>query len=338
MKIKLKKIIFCIRCVLVSLFIFSCSSGQLEDPLKLNQDKLNSNKSGSPLKLKSVSISGDYNLTQKYTYGKSNLIQVDILDYGKNRLNPNPIQITKIKLEYDTSNSLNTMTLYDINVKTHAETSIEQYVWKKQNLIYYNLFERNQDYYGKYNFKFYSGENGNKIKKTKYFQSNDFKDSISREYLYDTLNNEMILSEMVEQKKTTTFNQKSLFTSSRSFCNPFESLPFYIIPILTDFNIGYEPDAGTISPFYGLNQIINQSSVYPQLQIFNVYYGKTSPPFIGDTIVKQIDGFHTISGIDYPTSMKIVHTGLNFNSEHPNHSYFVNFEYNTPSSSMLRTR
>ena len=311
-------------------FLFSCESNDFVETPKVSSEKaINTNQ--KYLKLQGLDIRGDYNLVHKYTYDNQDMIsQVDITDYGTSSTNPNPLKITRIKLNYNHDAELDTMTLYDINVKSHDVTEIEQYIWHHQDLIYYNLFDGAPDYYGRYNFKFYEGQSDYKIKSSRYFQTKKFDNSVVRDYSYDTINSNSILTRMKELRDDKVYFEYSHFTSIKHFYNPFRSFPFYLIPILTDLNISYEPDQETDTPFYGINQIINQSDVYPANQVFILFFGEQYPPYIQDTIVKQIDGFVKVNDVEYPNFMKIVHTGLDYSSKHPNHTYVVNFDFDLP--------
>ena len=259
--------------------------------------------------------------------------QVDIIDYGTSSINPNPLKITRVKITYNYHSQLDTVNLYDINIKSHDATEVEQYIWHHQNLVYYNLFNGSQKYYGAYNFKFYKGDSNNLINSTRYFQTEHFDKNVSRDYKYDySINNGNILVGLKEVRNKRVYTESTAFISINGYYNPYSSMPFYLIPILTDVNLNYEPDRLRDTPFYGINQSINQSYQFPVRQIFNVYYGDEFPPFIDDTIVKQIDDYRRFDGVDYPNLMKVVHTGpgVAYSSKHPNSSYFVSFNFDFP--------
>ena len=309
------------------IFLNACSDNILNE--RINTDdhsSIESSKKRSSIKyrrLSHVAVQGDYNAAQFYEYkNKSDTIS-NILNITYEGLSSKIVSQTRLSFSYDENNEFKSLALYKLHDDTIG-TLVETYNFVKSGDEYSNDFLGNQIYYDGYNQKIFTQNSIKRISNVRYVKNNKTKDNINRTYSYKTKGDCEVLNRVRTNRNGQIYTQKSTYVSPALYHNPFSDLPSYIIPLINDLFIGAENNAGT--PFYGFNVFINNSSHFPQKQIYNIFAGTKKPPFNLDTIVIET-GYEKVDGVDYPNMIKVVHTGLDYSSDHPNHTYFINLCY-----------
>ena len=305
--------------------LFSCS--KLNEEASPKKDVISkTHKSGQDKRgrLSHIVMQGSVNTVQAYNYKNNDLVEVHTLFY--NTPDTAPTSYTKTVINKNTEDNVDLVQLHDVDVVNLNEKSIESFEWIKSGNIHTSSCSNNSIYFGSYYKKHYEVNHKDQISHVFYSNQKNESSLINRSYFYNEINGNSILSIIDEQRNGKSYNQSCIYVSDEMYSNPFSILSGSYLPLFTDLFIDNDYHK---TPFYGLNQCINSSEVFPKKQIFIVSENQNIEA--SETIkIEVCSTEQTEEGI-YPKSVKITHTGLKDLIRHKTQTYTISFCYNKES-------